>query len=160
MTDGWKGKINAVTLYNTDDLGEDADKLFVPGGVEVTMTMYDYGNDKLALIYSISGPAVSDPTLPPEEPTVDATEVTVPETQPPQEDTQPTDNTEPQQPSQEPTVDVPEVSVPDTQPTQEDEQPVDDGNSQQPAVIGWVIGAVVLLGAAGGGAFLLFKRKK
>ena len=130
--------------------------MFVPGGVEVTLTMYDYGNDKLALIYSISVPSVSDPTQPTEEPTVDATEGTVP----PQEDTQPTDNTEPQQPSEEPTVDVSEVTVPDTQPTQEDGQPVDDADPQQPAVIGWVIGAVVLLGVAGGAAFLLYKRKK
>ncbi|MBQ3215612.1 MAG: hypothetical protein IJB11_05805, partial [Oscillospiraceae bacterium] len=50
MTDGWQGYVSSVTLYNTVSL-ESADKLFVPGGTEVTFTLIDNGDDTLHLSY-------------------------------------------------------------------------------------------------------------
>ena len=40
----------SATLYNTDK-GINADKLFVPGGTEVTFTLVDNGDDTYALSY-------------------------------------------------------------------------------------------------------------
>ena len=54
MTDGWLGtEVTEATLYNTTNLGEDANKLFVPGGVEVTFTL-TAGNEKDTLVLSYS----------------------------------------------------------------------------------------------------------
>ena len=50
MTEGWQGFVSSVTLYNTAKLTT-ADKLFVPGGTEVTFTLVDNGDDTYALSY-------------------------------------------------------------------------------------------------------------
>ena len=50
MTDGWQGYVSSVTLYNTSKL-TNADKLFVPGGTEVTFTLVDNGDDTYTLSY-------------------------------------------------------------------------------------------------------------
>ncbi len=50
MTDGWQGFVSSVTLYNTSCLAS-ADKLFVPGGTEVTFTLTDNGDDTYQLSY-------------------------------------------------------------------------------------------------------------
>ena len=53
MTDGWQGNTaTTVTLYNTESSIQ-ADKLFVPGGVELIFTLKDNGNDTLTLSYEI-----------------------------------------------------------------------------------------------------------
>lgn len=51
MTDGWQGEVTEVTLYNTKDLGDTANKLMVPGGVEVTFTLAENADDTLTLSY-------------------------------------------------------------------------------------------------------------
>ena len=51
MTDGWQGYVSSVTLYNTGALGENGDKLFIPGGTEVTFTLTDNGDDTYVLSY-------------------------------------------------------------------------------------------------------------
>ena len=51
MTEGWQGEeVTSVTLYPTDTLFA-ADKLFVPGNVEVTFTLTDNGDGSLTLSY-------------------------------------------------------------------------------------------------------------
>ena len=50
MTDGWQGYVSSVTLHNTTKLTT-ADKLFVPGGTEVTFTLVDNGDDTYVLSY-------------------------------------------------------------------------------------------------------------
>lgn len=50
MTDGWQGFVSSATLYNTAKL-KTADKLFVPGGTEVTFTLEDNGDDTYVLSY-------------------------------------------------------------------------------------------------------------
>ena len=52
MTDGWQGEVTEVTLYNTSALGETANKLMVPGGVEVTFTLAENADDTLTLSYA------------------------------------------------------------------------------------------------------------
>ena len=53
MTDGWLGSVPSATLYDTavySSIGT-FDKLFVPGGVEITFTLVDNGDDTLTLSY-------------------------------------------------------------------------------------------------------------
>ena len=50
MTDGWQGYVSGAVLYNTKTL-TNADKLFVPGGTEVTFTLMDNENDTYYLSY-------------------------------------------------------------------------------------------------------------
>ena len=51
MTNGWQGTdVTSATLYNTS-INANPDKLFVPGGCEVTFTLTDNGNDTLVLSY-------------------------------------------------------------------------------------------------------------
>ena len=50
MTAGWQGKVSSATLYNTKTLSN-ADKLYVPGGTEVTFTLVDNGDDTYVLSY-------------------------------------------------------------------------------------------------------------
>ena len=53
MTDGYLGEnVTTATLYNTNS-GINADKFYIPGGVEVTLTMVDNGNDTLTLTVDI-----------------------------------------------------------------------------------------------------------
>ena len=59
MTDGWQGTdVTSATLYNTTALGTDADKLFVPGGVEVTFTLTAGEGDTFTLSYTTKGEPV------------------------------------------------------------------------------------------------------
>ncbi|MEE0913777.1 MAG: leucine-rich repeat protein [Ruminococcus sp.] len=51
MTDGWLGDVTEATLYNTSTLGTNANKLMVPGGVSVTFTLVDNGDDTFTLSY-------------------------------------------------------------------------------------------------------------
>ena len=55
MTDGWLGtETTTATLYNTNNLGTDANKLYVPGGVEVTFTLAVNEDDTLTLSYTVA----------------------------------------------------------------------------------------------------------
>ena len=54
MTNGWQGEVNSAVLYHTD-INANPDKLFVPGGVEVTFTLVNNGNDTLTLSYTTTG---------------------------------------------------------------------------------------------------------
>ena len=56
MTDGWAGDVDSVILHNTEDLGEDANKLQVPGGVELEFTLVvNEEDDTLILSYAEKG---------------------------------------------------------------------------------------------------------
>lgn len=69
MTNGWLGTTATVaTLYSTDVLTT-ADKLFVPGGKEVTFTLKVNTNGTLTLSY-VANDAVPTPTVTPKSPTL------------------------------------------------------------------------------------------
>ena len=54
MTDGWLGEeATSATLYSTGVLGDRANKLQVPGGVEVVFTLTINNNDTLTLSYTL-----------------------------------------------------------------------------------------------------------
>ena len=55
MTDGYQGQVTSVTLYNTSELGDDADKLYIPVGVEVTITLVENSDGTLTLSYALNG---------------------------------------------------------------------------------------------------------
>ena len=63
MTDGWAGNATSVTLYNTGvyELGAEANKLLVPGGVEVTFTLAVNNDDTLTLSYTTGNPVTPPP---------------------------------------------------------------------------------------------------
>ena len=50
MTAGWQGQVTSATLYNTKTL-TNADKLYIPGGKQVTFTLTDNGDDTYVLSY-------------------------------------------------------------------------------------------------------------
>ena len=52
MTNGYDGNATSVTLYNTSSSIAVPEKMFVPGGVEVTFTLTVNSNDTLTLSYS------------------------------------------------------------------------------------------------------------
>ena len=55
MTDGWQGtEATSVTLYDSDSLSN-ADKLYIPGGVEVTFTLVRNEDGTLQLSYATVG---------------------------------------------------------------------------------------------------------
>lgn len=61
MTNGWLGtETTSATLYNTSTLGQQANKLFVPGNVQVTFTLTPGANDTFTLSYTTGGG--NDPT--------------------------------------------------------------------------------------------------
>ncbi|MEE3428391.1 MAG: starch-binding protein [Ruminococcus sp.] len=63
MTDGWQGEVNSATLYNTTSLGTDANKLYVPGNVEVEFTLVKNGDGTLTLSYTTKQePTTAEPT--------------------------------------------------------------------------------------------------
>ena len=68
MTNGWLGSVNTATLYHADDL-INADKLYVPGGKEVTFTLIVNSNDTLTLSYTVNEPVVL-PTVTPKSPSL------------------------------------------------------------------------------------------
>ncbi len=54
MTDGWQGfETTSVTLYNTATETITADKMFVPGGVEITFTLNENEDGTLTLSYRV-----------------------------------------------------------------------------------------------------------
>ncbi len=70
MTNGWQGTaVTSVTLYNTSALSN-ADKLFVPGGVEITFTLKVNSDDTITLSYTTGTVSTVKPTLTPKYPTV------------------------------------------------------------------------------------------
>ena len=52
MTNGWQGSATSVVLYNTRT-NISADKLYVPGGVELELTLVNNGDDTFNLSYKI-----------------------------------------------------------------------------------------------------------
>ena len=70
MTAGWLGMdTKSATLYNTSALSN-SDKLYVPGGVQVTFTLVDNGDDTLQLSYTLGASQVVTPTISPKYPTL------------------------------------------------------------------------------------------
>ena len=70
MTEGWLGTtVTSALLKNTTAITGEANKLYVPAGVEVTFTLVDNGDDTFTLSYA----SATDPTG-----TTDPTEVTEP----------------------------------------------------------------------------------
>ena len=59
MTNGWLGNVTSATLYHTTKLGTNANKLMIPGGVEVTFTLTENEDGTLTLSYKAenNGPA-------------------------------------------------------------------------------------------------------
>lgn len=53
MTDGWLGSVTSATLYNSDNLGSDANKLLIPGGVEIGLTLTENTDGTLNLRYQV-----------------------------------------------------------------------------------------------------------
>ena len=76
MTDDWQGEVTEVTLYNTSVLGETANKLYIPGGVEVTFTLVVNDDDTLTLSYVAEEEPTTEPTTEP-EPTIPAEGVSI-----------------------------------------------------------------------------------
>ena len=72
MTNGWLGfDTTSTTLYNTSQEGLVADKLYVPGGVEVTFTLVENDDGTLELSYVVAEKeTVVIPTLTLQYPTV------------------------------------------------------------------------------------------
>ncbi len=63
MTKNWLGNVKSATLYNTNSLGTTADKLMIPGGVPVQLTLTVTDDDSVQLTYEITEPeAVTDGT--------------------------------------------------------------------------------------------------
>ena len=52
MTNGYLGNVNEATLYNTSNQGMNFDKLFVPGGHDITFTLVDNKDGTLRLSYT------------------------------------------------------------------------------------------------------------
>lgn len=53
MTDGWLGTdVTSATLYDTSITGENSNKLYVPGGVEVIFTLKENSDGSLQLSYA------------------------------------------------------------------------------------------------------------
>ncbi|MCH5299168.1 MAG: FIVAR domain-containing protein [Ruminococcus sp.] len=56
MTNGWQGKEKtSVTLYNTNDLGKNADKMYIPSNVEITLHINENSDGTLTLWYESPG---------------------------------------------------------------------------------------------------------
>ena len=54
MTDGWLGEeVTSAILYSTSVVGDNANKLFVPGGVEITFTLTLNTDDTMTLSYEV-----------------------------------------------------------------------------------------------------------
>ena len=69
MTNGWLGTdVTSATLYPSSSLST-ADKLYVPGGVEITFTLVDNGDNTLTLSYEVTK-ILEIPTISPKYPTL------------------------------------------------------------------------------------------
>ncbi len=121
MTDGYAGEVQSATLYNTDTYtftGTDPltakDKLHIPAGVEVTISMvYNTSDDTVTLSYETT----QEPTTEKIEETTTVPETT-PETEPttvaPTEATTAAPTTEPVTETAEPTTVAPTTAEPTT----------------------------------------------
>lgn len=70
MTNGWLGSSTThAVLYHTDVLTV-ADKLFVPGGQEITFTLTVNSDGTLTLRYTVSQQPVTNPTVTPKAPSL------------------------------------------------------------------------------------------
>lgn len=70
MTAGWLGtEVSSAMLYNTNAL-QNADKLYVPGGVEVTFTLVVNADDTLCLSYTLGHSVITEPAISPKYPTI------------------------------------------------------------------------------------------
>lgn len=54
MTDGWQGEVNSVTLLNTSITGENSDKLKIPAGEWIILTLSENPDNTLTLSYSLN----------------------------------------------------------------------------------------------------------
>ena len=65
MTNGWQGfETTSAILYNTATSEIVADKMFVPGGVEITFTLEENDNGTLTLSYEVAEPEeIVPPTI-------------------------------------------------------------------------------------------------
>ena len=61
MTDGWLGSVTEATLYDSTKL-TNADKLMIPGGVEVNLTLIHNDDGTKTLSYTLNVPSVEDGT--------------------------------------------------------------------------------------------------
>lgn len=79
MTDDWAGEVTEVVLYDTSLLGVTANKLMVPGGVDLTFTLVENEDGSLTLSYTTG--TEPETTVPVEtEPETTVPETTEPET--------------------------------------------------------------------------------
>ncbi|MBR3999766.1 MAG: hypothetical protein IKI93_15660, partial [Clostridia bacterium] len=63
MTDGYKGAVTSVTMYDTaKHQSSQWDKLLIPGGVEVTITMVKNNDNTITLSYEMDLESVTDTT--------------------------------------------------------------------------------------------------
>lgn len=72
MTNGYAGKVNSVKLINTDNLGDDADKLYIPAG-KINFTLSENTDGSLTLSYAKDEPTTAAPatqTAPATQPAV------------------------------------------------------------------------------------------
>ena len=77
MTDDWQGAVTEVTLYNTKDLDETANKLMIPAG-ESVLTLVENADGTLTLSYELISEPVTTPTEATEETVVTEPETTNP----------------------------------------------------------------------------------
>lgn len=61
MTNGYQGQVTSVRLYNTNNLGTDADKLYVPAG-KVIFTLTENSDGSLTLSYVKDNPTTAAAT--------------------------------------------------------------------------------------------------
>lgn len=59
MTDGWLGSVTEATLYDSTKLSK-ADKMMIPGGLEVKLTLTENDDGTLKLSYALNVEAVVD----------------------------------------------------------------------------------------------------
>ncbi len=93
MTDDWAGEVTEVVLYDTSLLSVTANKLMVPGGVDLTFTLVENEDGSLTLSYTIgiepettvpveTEPETTEPQTDPTEPETTEPQTTEPETTP------------------------------------------------------------------------------
>ncbi|MBQ7415968.1 MAG: VWA domain-containing protein [Oscillospiraceae bacterium] len=52
MTQGWQGEVSSATLYDTSAGFANADKLYIPGGIEIEFTLTENADGTLTLSYA------------------------------------------------------------------------------------------------------------
>lgn len=61
MTDGWLGNVTSATMYNVNQVtGITGDKMMIPGGVKVTLTLTHNVDGTITLSYTAQSQAVKD----------------------------------------------------------------------------------------------------